>query len=487
MSLKGLIPIAAFLLFITVSQVAALPQGDFDGLGKSDFIAVRRVASPTAATQWTVRSSENGAVQSFSFPVLADALVMQSQNGVSYPGIVRVTGVNQQLEWRILQPGGTIRTFYFGLPGDIVPNHGYDFGSAGFSVNNPNVSDCVVVRRKGSVLRWFVAPDCDPTRFISFVWGSSGDRPLVGEYFTSGQAAAMVVRPFGPNIQWLARNAAGNLQNSQLFGDKGDIPLIPGVFYGGSEINLALARRGSGGMELWLQRGNGSYVGRALGTNDGIPLTGFDSQVGSSFYGIYDRRNAFGATAYMSGGGSFFAVGGANFWFVSPDGQVYPNNQSPVGVGSVGGTSVGTKGGEEYCGGSVTIGGDTFSSSACNERIAPRDGSGNFAVNPFDIRGTIKVMLPSRYTNLSIKVEGSAPYLDRAPDSKNRGRAYICNEDGSFYDRLTVRKPEEWGNRDRFMGTKPWSSYGKNLTFVVPLTNGNVACAKIFDGTKRQD
>lgn len=486
MSLKhSLFKLSLSLLFTTTNAMA-LPQADFDGLGKSDMIAVRRETSPTNRTVWTVRSTENSSVQSFTFPELADAMVLQSQGNQTYPGIVRVIGLNQPLEWRIFQPGGAIRTFYFGQPGDMVPNHGYDFGSTGFSNNDPNISDCVVVRRESSALRWFIAPDCDPTRFISFLWGTSNDRPLVGEYFTPGVAAAMVVRTFGPNIQWVARNVAGTQQNSELFGDRGDIPLIPGTFYGGSEINLALARRGTGGMKLWLRRGNGSYVELALGSNSGIPFTGFDNQVGSSFFGTYERRDAFGATNFVSGGGSFFTIGGSSFWFVSPDGQVYPANQSPVGVGSGGTLGTGT-GGEQYCGGSVTIGGDTFSSAACTVRIPPRDGGGNFAVNPFDIRGTLKVMMPVRYTGKGVKVEGSAPFLDRLPDRNNRARAYICNEDGSFYDRLTERLPYEWGPRSRYMGTKPWNTYGKNLTFVAPMTTGEVVCVKIFDGTKRQD
>jgi hypothetical protein len=422
-------------------------------------------------TRWTVHLKESGIQVSYDFPGLADALVMQRYGRITRPGIVRVLSLGQPLQWQMYNTDGTIRIFYFGMPGDIIPNHG------GQDFDGDGVSDCYVVRNVNNVLRWFITPNCDPHSrgFYSFDWGAANmDRPLVGEMQVSGFASAIVVRRLGPNLQWFGRTASGQVV-SHIFANSDDIPLIPQAFHGNAQPNLAVARKTNTGMQIWFRKADGGYAGKALGANDGIPFTGHSSQAGLGMYGTYIRAAGFGAIANVNAtSGSYFVMGGNDFWFVSPDGQVYPRGQAPTPVG---GSVVSSGGGDrQWCGGSKQIGSYNFSSSECTEAIKNKDGSGGFKWNMQSSKPTSKVMLPGSYTGDVVSSGG-------------KERVYVCSSNGSEFDTMSRATPNEWGDRMRFYGSKSKSSYGQqtNLTLVAPLRDGGVACAIVLRGGSTQD
>ena len=454
-------------LFYCSSAVAAVP-GDWDGYGESDPAAAQRTSG--GFTRFTVRLTETGQLFNFDFLGLADAMILQRFGNMSRPGIVRVLGLNQPLQWQIAQPNTTIRTFYFGMPGDIVPNHyGADFDGDG-------TSDCYVVRNVNNALWWFITPNCDPENngFYSFAWGvASSDRPLVGDLQSNGIASAIAVRKFGPNLQWWARNKQGQAAN-YIFGDKDDIPLIPQNFSGGNQAELAIARKTGEGMQIWIRKSDGSYISKSLGSNDGIPFTGRSNGLGTGVYGTYIRSAGFGAIANIYGSHGFFnPLGGNDHWFVAPDGTIYPTGQGPtsIGGGSGGDSGGGDGGGEsgDWCGGSATVDGTTYSSSACTVKLKLPDGSGKNKSNSANSKGVIKMMIDGRYTD------------DMVTNSSGKATWYLCSEGGSQLDTLREATPREYGNRRRCYGSKSLGSLNsqRNMTVVAPKRGGGAFCAKL--------
>lgn len=451
---------SAVLFLGAVSPSIAAVHGDFNQGGESDPAVVERMANGN--TRWHIFLKESGVKVTYDFPGLGDAMVMQRYGGRSLPGIVRVLSIGQPLQWQMYNPDGTIRTFFFGMPGDIVPNHG------GQDFDNDGVSDCYVVRNVNNVLRWFITPNCDPVNrgFYSFDWGvASTDRPLVGDMQETDKASAIAVRRLGPNLQWWGRTKDGAAV-SHIFANNDDIPLIPQAFHGNAQPNLAVARRTNTGMQIWFKKADGSYDFRPLGANDSIPLTGHSLQKGKGVYGAYIRAAGFGAIATVDSASDFFTLGGSDFWFVSPDGQVYPRGQgpTPVGGGSVGGSG-GSDNGGSWCGGSVTLGGYNFSSSDCTEAVKNRDGSGGFKSNSQNSRGRLKIMLPTKYYRKLVKTGGF-------------NTLYVCSSTGQQLD--TCRQPageDEWGPRERCYSTKSLSALNfTNMTVVAPLQSGGAAC-----------
>lgn len=369
-SSAGKTALALFLLTLALSSdaLAGPPHGDFDGDGLPDLVAIQKFKKGSVRTRWIVRLSSTNTNRNYDFKLSGDAMVVQRRNGRSYPGIVNVEKAKRPLRWSIYQPDGTVYNFKWNRPGATITQAG-DFDGNG-------IDDCVAVTNG----KWDIALDCNPGNVRTFIWGNAGEAFRVYNDQVLDVAAAYVLRNVNGNLRWISRTLNG-VSRDLGFGLATDIPVGVEAFNGhGTVKHLAVARRTSTGMVMYLGNSSGTIT-RNLGTNSGIPFVGVDHVRG--FYGIYDRATALSALVRLTGPTTFIQHGGSSYWFVAPDGTVYPvgADANAIGGGSGGG------------GGS----GPPANFNSCTKWLDVTDGHGKgFTWNNAASKGE-KVILPTDY------------------------------------------------------------------------------------------
>jgi hypothetical protein len=429
-SLIAILAVSALIGFATISSAA--PQGDFDGDGYPDIAVVQKLKKGPVRTRFIARMSSTGANYTYNFKLAGDAIITRVVNGRTYPGIVTVKSAKKPLIWSIYQPDGSIYSFQFGKPGAGIPAQG--------DWNGNGIGDCAMVTNG----RWDIAIDCNPANVQSFFWGNAGETFRVYNDPVLNLAAAYVLRNVNGNLHWISRTLNGVTRNMG-FGLATDIPVGVQAFNGtGTTRHLVVARRTNTGMVMYFGSAAGTIT-RNLGTNNGIPFVGATHLRG--FYGIHDRSAGLTAVATLISEATLIQHGGSGFWFVAPDGTVYPVGVEASGIVGSGGSGGGGSGGG---------GGPPANFGSCTKWINVTDGHGKgFTWNNAASKGE-KVILSTDYfqdyTVSSVKLYG--------PDGTlYRDVVYYGKEDSR--DRWYV-----YDNKSKGTGIP------KNAVLVINLING---------------
>ncbi|MBP9837080.1 MAG: hypothetical protein KBC84_00050 [Proteobacteria bacterium] len=441
--------IAKFLLlcgcFTLASNVAsAATEGDYDGDGLAD-LAIIDADAPEGKTQVFVRLSSNQNIRTYLFRPFSDNHVAGNffGNGKTYPGLVVGKGAGKALEWHIKNPSNTENVFNFGLSGDKIPNQG--------DLDCDGKTDYIVVRNENNSKTWLAKLSTDPNATHTTVFGGTLDRVFTADTNLDGCSEIVTL---SPNFEWNARNFFGGASNQFKWGTPGEIPLVPKDLNGDGILEYISVGVLSDSQVAYVHSLDGGEYTVALGSNLSIPMIG--NFFGSNTFGYFHRaKGRFGLqTPYNSTLNINF--GNNNRGLIRPDGTVVTETEDGrFGRSSFSGSSGNTNSGS---GGSGNL---------CDRFMSSRDGSGGFKNNPENSKGTMKIILPSSLTG---KVSSMGVYKD---DDK--------------FDTLNFKAGNEWGNRNRFYGTKGIRSYPKNVVVVANLRDSSSVCFNVSDPARVQD
>ncbi len=449
---RALLAIMLAFSFADLPQANAQPGlGDFDGDGLSD-LAYSNSDKEDGATSIRVRLSSNpGTLQRYRFNVAGDAFITGKfyNDARTFPGVVRVTDINEPLLWVIKFPAADSVRFRFGIPGDTIPNQG--------DVDCDGKTDIITTRKGNSSFFpgfriWFAA--LSSGQVVQTVFGQANDSIAVGDVDGDGCDELIALRP--SNFLWFSRKflEAQELTDTVQWGLPGDIPLLPKDMNGDSVPDYIVARR-MGDKQIAFIRYNASQAAVAeLGPADSIPMTGKFFQSGNTFAWV-DRDAKQGTIQAPDLAKTTFTFANSDVYLNRPDGTVIPPGDS----GRVGSTT--TNGGSD----DDDDGGDV--SGICNRKLNPVDGrSSGITYNPDNSRGKPKIIMPSEY-NSGVRSVNLF---------QGTRRVAGC-------DRAT---PNEHGNRPRWYCNISVSSTPMKVTFVINR-NGRNDCVPIPNPRQRYD
>lgn len=224
--------------------------GDFVEDGKTDC----SLWNPSNG-QWNIRSSINGDVYTFSYGLPGDIPVIGhiSSESRAEAGIFRPsTGT---WFWRHGVTGNTIGSYVWGQSGDI-PLVGAWSG---------RLWDAVVFRNG----TWYVRFG-DTGNTANFAWGQAGDIPKVGDILGNGMVDQAVFRP--STGMWYWRNGeTGQTIGSYTWGQNGDIPMVGA--WSGRMRDAAVFRPSTG--RWYIRFGHtGETTNFEFGQNGDTPMVG---------------------------------------------------------------------------------------------------------------------------------------------------------------------------------------------------------------------
>ena len=259
------------LLSLTTSVSAEpLTRGDYNNDGLSDLaVALRR---SNTRTEFATRITGSGeiigrAIEGSRGDAIASA---RYQQGVgSLFGIVSVITSATPLRWSIVLNNNSVVNVSYGLPGDRIIN--------AFDADGDGVDDFLVVRNgPGNALTWYFALSGFGGGIVSTVFGQNGDAPFT--FYDNGLPRIGVARlGAGDVINWFSKSPFGTDVDQDLWGVKGDIPLVRHDMNGDGSADLIVARKettnGLDQQTLYVALGNSAQfytVGRATS----IPFIG---------------------------------------------------------------------------------------------------------------------------------------------------------------------------------------------------------------------
>ena len=223
---------------------------DMNGDGRTDYVVVRNIGSgPSGQTRWFIMN-QGGSIVTYDWGVASDWQA---------PGDFDGDGKDDVSVWR----PGTQGRFYI-LQSSNLTFRVQDFGQTG---DDPTVvadydgdgKDDVAVYRDGngagSQSRWYYQP-VTATNFTTINWGVAGDVPVTGDYDGDGKGDFVIQRTDGANSRYFRHFATGAMDNL-VFGSSNDIS-VAGDYDGDGKTDIAAARL-SGGNWIWeyLKSGDG--------------------------------------------------------------------------------------------------------------------------------------------------------------------------------------------------------------------------------------
>lgn len=248
---------------------------DFDGDGKTDVGVYRGTDG-----MWYVNRSSNSQFSATPFGVASDKLTPADFDGDNKTDVaVWRSGPALTAGFYILQSTtSTIRFEQFGQTGDdpsVVGDWDGD-GNADVAVYRDGAAG------GGQSYFYYRGSLNNPSGNTTYVpWGTSGDRPLRGDFDRDSKLDAAVFRP-GTQLWYINQSATSTLR-VETWGIAND-KFVLGDFDGDGKTDLTVYRNG-----VWYikqsSNGSASYITWGLGTD--TPVTGdFDSD-GKSDVGVY--------------------------------------------------------------------------------------------------------------------------------------------------------------------------------------------------------
>ncbi|MCY7348966.1 MAG: VCBS repeat-containing protein, partial [Pyrinomonadaceae bacterium] len=129
---------------------------------------------------------------------------------------VRNSVVNNNIVWSILRnpPGAPaqIRRVVFGLPTDTIIDGDFD----------GDLKQDIAVYREGTAANpqsyFYILPSTSPNTFISQAWGTTGDKPVTGDFDGDGKTDFCIVRRANNQIGWIILPSGGGAVRYITFG-----------------------------------------------------------------------------------------------------------------------------------------------------------------------------------------------------------------------------------------------------------------------------
>lgn len=199
--------------------------GDYTGDGKADPAVYRGGAASGDQSFWFYRASSgpnSGNIvytpwgSNGDFPAPGD----YDGNGMADFMIQRNGGGGQAAFWLYANGPGTVSTYYFGTPTDVIVPGDYD---------GDGKTDIATIRGSGGAINWFVRKSSAPGDSPYFgVWGlSATDFPTQGDFDGDGKTDLAVWRPNADPTQnyFYVRTSSGGALAQTEWGQNGDYPV----------------------------------------------------------------------------------------------------------------------------------------------------------------------------------------------------------------------------------------------------------------------
>lgn len=225
---------------------------DFDGDGRSDVSVFR----PSNGNWYQLRSTAGFSAVQWGFST--DLLVPADYDGDLKTDVAvwRPAPGDESRFYILNSSSNTVRTELFALAGDIPLAGDWDGdGRADLTVYRNGAS--------GGQSYFFYRPSSQPgTNFITVPWGTTGDKPVAGDYDDDGRTDAAVFR----NGNWYIRQNSNGQTSAVNFG-LADDKLVPADYDGDGKTDVAVYRGGN----WYLLRSAQGFTAIQFGISNDIP------------------------------------------------------------------------------------------------------------------------------------------------------------------------------------------------------------------------
>ncbi len=161
-------------------------------------------------------------------------------------------------------PGGFFQDWFFDLDqnpdAEMTRLYGIvsDVASVTGDWDNNGVTDMGIVRSEGNFLHWYLDTNGDATPDIDFLFGLTGDIPVVGDWDGNGTFNAAVVRPENGLLTWYQDfNNDPGVDQFFSFGFPTDKP-VAGDWDGDGTTNVGIVREENGFLKWYYDLNNDS-------------------------------------------------------------------------------------------------------------------------------------------------------------------------------------------------------------------------------------
>ena len=250
--------------------------------------------------------------------VNAPRAIYKDYFGTGKSDFVRNSVVNNNIVWSILRnpPGAPVQTrrFVFGLPTDTIIYGDFD----------GDLKQDIAVYREGTAANpqsiFYILPSTSPNTFISRAWGTTGDKPVTGDFDGDGKTDFCIARRISNQIVWIILPSGGGAIRYVPFGLASDRENQAAADFNGDRRDDLIVTRtdANGNLTHYIgEASSGASIFTAqFGNNSFAPTTVFfDDYTGDSRADIAVNYGACNANPTCDSAGT---------WWILPTGSANP-------------------------------------------------------------------------------------------------------------------------------------------------------------------